>query len=236
MARVQAQMPHAELHRLKAALLKEYVRKHGWEGFSTGRTLYKGYNLGTYVMRNRTCYRNGALHDYVIELMEDIPGFSWEPRKEQNDEMIRVLRRYIDRYGWDKFRYNSVYQGRKLGVYVITRRNEYKNGVLTIYLKKKLERIPGWKWSVIPHRHVEKAKLLREFIKRYGWENFVIGKTVYKNTTLGHWVYWCRQSYKRGSLADNVIELCESIPGWHWRVKKEKFLMGSEKHHPVVWQ
>jgi hypothetical protein len=115
--------------------------------------------------------------------------------------------------------------------------------------------LPNWTWDVLSDKWEEGLQHLMEFAKRNGHAKVPVGRIVDGGYALGHWVQVQRRmkgntsSYPRGeseSLAvpgnvgersrnkDNDvrqarIDRLESIPGWSWNPKRERWGVGFAK-------
>jgi hypothetical protein len=91
-------------------------------------------------------YRQGKLPEWLKEELESIPGWSWDPRQDERRRKLKVLRRYVDRYGWKRFNTQTKAYGVNLGSWVNCVRTEFTKGKLSNWLREELEAIPGWRW------------------------------------------------------------------------------------------
>ncbi len=135
---------------------------------------------------------------------------------EQFQRKHALLKQYLRKHGWNEFTLKTTYRGVRLGSWINDKRHRHKEGLLSRDHIKKLEALPGWSWAPVLDLHKQKAKLLRQYIKRNGWKEFAVGHTVYKGHNLGTWVMRTRYRYKTRELSEVVIELLEGIPGWTW--------------------
>ncbi len=129
-------------------LLCEYTRKHGWKSFD-GNTRYYGRNIGQWAAKRRVNYRRGKLAPELIQGLESIPGWSWEPQSDLHHKKAKLLSQFIAVHGWDKFKVGrTTYRGYNIGTWVMRCRYWYRQAELPDYVIDLCERIPGWCWSV----------------------------------------------------------------------------------------
>ena len=63
--------------------------------------------------------------------------------------------------------------------------------------------------------HRRKASLPREFVRAQGWKELRAG-TIVDDVKLFGWVHRRRQDYRKGQIADWLVDECEAVPGWSW--------------------
>jgi len=110
-------------HPRKARLLRQYVRRHGWKGFSRNATV-QGVRIGHWVYNRMRAFAAGRLPDEVRKELEQIPGWTWtfSSNGVQEKEAVKALRRFIGKHGWGKFCSVTVVDGIQIGRFVTRRR------------------------------------------------------------------------------------------------------------------
>jgi hypothetical protein len=201
-------------------VLKAFVEEHGWEEV-TRRTLSRGFHLGHWVSVRRTDYKRGILSDELIQQLEAIPGWTWDPVATRYRKYLQLLRRYVDEHGIDCFNARTVYRNVRLGAWATCRRVDYREGRLAPWLKYELEKIPGWTWSARDDFHQRALEVIRRYVEAFGWEEFR-SRTVHEGIAIGSWVTRRRADYRHGRLPPWLASELEKIPGWKWSLKRSR--------------
>jgi hypothetical protein len=206
--------------RLKTSvqILKRFVAEHGMERLRRG-TRVGGFHLGHWVTVRRTDYRRGALPAWLVNELESIPGWTWDPIATRYREYLDYMREFAVNQGLERLTSKTVYRGKPLGIWATCRRVDYRKGSLPQWVTEELQSIPGWAWDPVHRRQQRNIKLLRTFIETHGWEKFTT-RTIVDGINLGGWVNGRRTDFRRGVLPRWLQEQLESIPGWKWRIRR----------------
>ena len=216
-------------------LAENYFRKHGNleipQRFKTMNGIIKdenGYNLGTWINRQRQEYKKGKLSEDRIELLEKI-GMRFENVLNIIGwtKMYTLAEIYFEKYGDLEIPYslktlNGIDyddKGYNLGLWISRHRKEYKKGSLSRNRTELLEKI-GMRFEIKDNDEVwtQMYKLAEVYFKKYG--NLEIPqkfKTLNginydeKGHNLGTWIGTQRQAYKKEKLSKEKIELLEKI-------------------------
>jgi hypothetical protein len=133
---------------------------------------------------------------------------------------LDVLRKYVAKHGWERITRRTLADGFHLGHWVSVRRTDYKRGILSDYLIRELESIPGWTWDPVETRYRKYLDLLRGFVERNGIDCFN-ARTVVAGVRLGAWATCRRVDYREGRLPGWLKQELERIPGWTWSIKDD---------------
>jgi hypothetical protein len=133
---------------------------------------------------------------------------------------LDVLRKYVAEHGWERVTRRTLADGFHLGHWVSVRRTDYKRGILSDYLIRELEAIPGWTWDPIETRYRKYLDLLRKFVEQNGIDRFN-ARTIVDGVRLGAWATCRRVDYREGKLPDWLKQELERIPGWTWSIKND---------------
>lgn len=222
----------------KVAVLKRYVLKHGWQGLGLTKKI-QGYRLGAFVATARYRYRQGKLSRSLIQALESLPAWTWEPRHNIQPRVlqrIETIKQYAKKYGWSELTTHTRFKGIPLGRSVASYRTQYRHGILNQLVAEKLEEIDGWSWTyqkpawgstkrqhgkLTQANHLKKIRMLRSYVARYGWGKFHLRKVI-RGVNIGAYVNTCRCSRKRGILPEYVIAKLEQIPGWKWSASETR--------------
>jgi len=133
--------------------LQEYVKREGHADVPPDYKTKDRYKLGAWVSSQRGLVNtdepsNTKLTEEQIELLEQLPGWTWVGRRESAwAEAYELLKEYCANEG--NARVHQHYRtktGYALGSWVKTQRKRYRNGKLSKERQKRLRRLPGWTW------------------------------------------------------------------------------------------
>lgn len=173
--------------------LKEYVALHG-KIPGRGR-------VGGWAYKQRHAYAHGHLSDERAELLEAIPGWSWEINSW--DLAFSRFAAHIGETGRLPIRGTSLYW------WAGTQRIAYAAGTLTVSQVSRLEALPGWIWN----RREESWQEQFEQVARAVSES---GAYPRSDSNLGCWIAGQRHAYRQGSMSVERIALLENLPRWRW--------------------
>jgi len=186
--------------------------------------------LAWWINNRRDEYKAGRLGEERVASLRALPGWSWEPRGvathpyaaphvDPFPEKLEALRAFVDKYGeYPTIRgVNGV--GKKLGVWINSRRSEYKKGRLAPERAAALEGLPGWRWdgsaernNPFPHRLDD----LVQFHAQHGDYPTRSGNRHPQETQMAQWIYNRRQEHKKGKLKPEHAAALEALPWWKW--------------------
>jgi len=203
-------------HGLKA--LRSYITKHGTARVPAD-TIHRRYRLGRWVAARRAQYQRGTLSPEQITTLQDLPGWVWDVKASRWDQGLRLLTAYAHRTGApnpDSFYIEAAEGNFTLGAWAMSRRKEYRLGVLSPDRVAALQAIPGWEWN--PHDaawhrmfiHLEQAAHHRGSVAH------ITQTTVIDGVNVGHWVMAQRTRHRQGRLATDRVEALQALPGWDW--------------------
>jgi hypothetical protein len=134
--------------KLAIEALRRFVEQHDGRKLRTN-TVFEGSNVGRFVKKWRCLYHRGELNKRHQETLESIPGWSWDSHypDEHHRWVLTLLRDYIAEHAWQGVTGDTRVEGVNLGVWCLSRRENYKDGKLADWLRQELEAIPGWRWS-----------------------------------------------------------------------------------------
>ncbi|MBI4864807.1 MAG: helicase associated domain-containing protein [Candidatus Riflebacteria bacterium] len=215
-------------------------------------TVVDGYKLGRWVENVRRRYHHGLLRPERIDRFESIPGWEWATgqrppkareatrRNQQTfyDERAGLLRRFLEKQGWERLRADTVFEGVALGSWVTRARALCERGRPPRALLDALASVPGWsdrpqvtrkpgihKGDVrlfgltraerrrrIYSRHLE---ALTRFLAVHGWSGLK-PSTRYAGLRLGRWVGSCRTRQGTDTIDPWLRDQLEAIDGFRW--------------------
>lgn len=171
-----------------------------------------GSPLGKWVKRQRLSYSKGRIRsEDHIRMLESI-GFTWNVFDEEWESRFDELKEYKALHGNCDVQTSA----EKLGPWVSTQRQLYKEGMLSHERIERLESI-GFAWDFFEARWYARFDELIMYREEHGNCN------VNTNTgdPLGYWVSAQRKAYKKGSMSKDRINLLESV-GFRWELSRQR--------------
>lgn len=178
-----------------------------------------GKQLGSFILHQRSSYRDGSIRQESIELLESLPGWSWDPLQEQFDEAVSAIRRYVSLNGHANIPHSFLDEnGLRIGAWVSQKRVRYKKNKLDASQINTLERIPTWQWSVSEDMWTNSYEALKQFALRES--HCSVPKSHTENgISINTWGGQQRSNYRRKKLTISQMQLLELLPGWSWKPK-----------------
>ena len=210
-------------------VLQRYVAREGHARVPDDH-IEDGFNLGPWVRHRRSDHRGGTLAEEWVERLEELPGWSWGRTHgeitERFEAVFELLQRYVAREGHARVPDAHIEEAVKLGLWVRSRRAEYRAGRLRPERAAQLEAQPGWSWGVSRgKRHGgtsgNQFEVLQRFVAREGHAR-VPAKHSEEGVRLGVWVSNNRQRYKAGRLPPDHIARLEALQGWVWDASRDR--------------
>ena len=112
----------------KYLLLEEYKKEHG-NCFVPQSYCIGEAKLGVWVNNQRDLYKKGKLSSSRREMLDAL-GFSWDPRADKRERNFALLEQYKEREGHSNVPESYEEVGAKLGRWLASQRQLYKNGQL----------------------------------------------------------------------------------------------------------
>lgn len=187
-------------HRWKLSLLRDFVRRHGWEQLRRETVVPPGVKLYRWVTARRIDYRTDKIAHWLVAECEAIPGWSWSVFDDAHRRNLDNLRRFVKERGWDALTDKPVVDGVRLDKWVAHRRDEYKRKHLDAWLIRGLEALPGWTWDPRRAGYERNLRILREQVELYGWSSIHEHTISRRGTHIGHWANNARAMYRRGDM------------------------------------
>jgi hypothetical protein len=186
-----------------------------------------GYNLGNWISKTRHGWLKLS-KDQQLRLSA-LPKWTIDARDSKWMDMLELVRQFNNDQGASRIPYNFVYMEQPIGSWVGMQRNAKKNGVLSDDRIVLLETIPKWSWDPHEEDWLEGYSQLELFVKSFNHCN-VPSKPKYVSPDgypLGSWVQ--KQKFKKSELSFERIKRLESLKGWSWNSRHEKWNAGFEK-------
>jgi hypothetical protein len=107
----------------------------------------------TWVSYQRTLHFDGALDTQLEHRLEELPGWTWDPRADQWENGFSKMLRYVERHGDARVaQSNKDDEGYRLGGWVGEQRASYAKGAIDAERQRRLQELPGWTWNATGKR------------------------------------------------------------------------------------
>ena len=127
--------------------LEKYVEQNGDSRVPDGYQ-QDGYNLGTWVQKQRSTHQKGKLKPAYVRRLEALPGWLWESVRDERWEIgFHHLEEFVKEHGHARIPAKCFVSGYGLGTWVNSQRTRYMSGTLDIGRVRRLESVPGWVWD-----------------------------------------------------------------------------------------
>jgi superfamily II DNA or RNA helicase len=228
--------PHFEQWESSFALLGEYAAAQGSADVPK-RLVVDGFPLGAWALYQRNLCARGELKSDRARRLEKLPGWRWERDllAEAWEEGFRHLEKYVERHGNARVAPPYHTDGYSLGRWVGQQRAARQRGRLAKEYERRLERLPGWTWSIRQDQWELGIQRLKEFIGKHG-HALIPAKLIVDGYRLGTWVNSQRTRYMEGSLEQDRIDRLEAVSGWSWDARAEMWDLGFQRLSEYVAQ
>jgi len=167
------------------------------------------------VATQRSSYKAGHLSSDRIRRLENIRGWTWDARAEQDDNFYVALESFIVRKGHARVPKEHIENGYPLGAAVGSRRQQKRNGSLSDLEIARCETYPRWTWDARASQWEDGHEALQAFYRREGHLDVPSGHRE-SGIRLASWMKSRRRDYQKKSLSPARILLLESVPCWTW--------------------
>lgn len=203
-------------------VLLEYQNTHGNLNVPSKYVTEIGEPLGRWLINQRYLYLKGTLPEEHQEKLESI-GIIWKSNETKWSFMYKLATEYKKEHGNLNIPQNYITSdGKTLGLWLQTQRNNYRDGKLRPERIKLLEDI-GISWRINKrHSWSEMFLLAKKYYEENG--NLLIPRD-YKainGEPLGIWLSTQRDNYRSGTLSQERTIALESINVvWNFKVSKK---------------
>lgn len=214
--------------------LKRYVDIHGTVRLPQRATV-DGVNLKSWITTQRTRYRSGKVDPDKVALLEQIPGWTWDPFTDDWDQGFAHLQAYVDDNGDALVGISYKAGDFKLGKWVARQRVFFKTGRLHVDRVSRLESLPGWVWDKRDAQWQAGLRCLRDYVAA-GGSACPRYTTKVDGYPLGNWVIQQRFDHRKGELSQSRVDLLNAIPGWSWDPEEDAWTNGFARLQKYVAQ
>jgi superfamily II DNA or RNA helicase len=208
-------------------LLQRFVAVHGHAVVPQSSTV-DGYQLGKWVTKQRAKRAKGSLDTDRSSRLENLPGWTWDPKADQWERAFSRLICYVESSGHACVPLACIVDGYPLGRWVIKQRAKYAQGVLDGDRQYRLQNLPGWTWDTIADKWEEGFRRLVDYVDRSGDARVPL-PFVIDGYKLGQWVANQRTKQSNGTLDADHHSRLQRLPGWTWNPFADKWEEGFQQ-------
>lgn len=174
-----------------------------------------GFTLGGWVTQQRSKRAKGELSEVRQRRLEELPGWSWDPKTDYWETAFALLCSYQRENGTTVVPRGQVYAGFKLDDWVDRQRSAYRKGTLEEYRVHKLEAIDRWQWTPKDDQWERGFTELTKYAAEHG-DALVPAAYLIDGYKLGGWVLTQRLAYSDGTMLAGRRQRLENASGWSW--------------------
>jgi hypothetical protein len=203
-------------------LLQRYVDEHGTALVLQAHVTDNGDRLGTWVTTQRLRRSKGRLSETRQELLDALPGWSWDPKSDQWEDGIRHLREYVDVHGTAGVCDDHVCDdGYRLGKWVGKQRTKWTT--LPADRQHRLQSLPGWTLDARSTLWETSLTALTRYAADNGHASPPRGLLI-DGIDLESWVRRQRRTWDQ--LSDERQQRLQALPGWTLNMLDDKWDTG----------
>jgi len=203
-------------------LLQRYVDEYGTALVPQSHVTDGGHKLGSWVTIQRSLRSKGRLSPGRQDLLDGLPGWSWDPKADQWEDGLRHLREYVDVHGTAGVRDDHVCDdGYRLGKWVGKQRTKWAN--LPGDRQHRLQSLPGWTLDARSALWETSLAALTHYAAENGHANPPRGLSV-DGIDLESWVRRQRRTWDQ--LSEERQQRLRTLPGWTLNMLDDKWDAG----------
>ncbi len=210
------------------ALLKGYTDEHG-SAYIPKPYLVESFDLGSWASAQRTAYNKGTLSVTRQQMLETLPGWTWDQKAQRWERMFRLVQDYAAENGTSCVPMDHCAEGQKVGIWVGNQRSFHSRDTLSADRQRRLESLPGWAWRAVGGKSAlpweEAYALLLQYVEEHGHGQAPRSHTI-NGFDIGGWATKQRSNYREGTLSADRQRLLEELPGWSWEPHSAKWDAG----------
>jgi superfamily II DNA or RNA helicase len=198
------------------ALLRQFVNREG-HCLVPGSHHEDGHALGRWVSKRRQ--KRDTLNTMQISELDQL-GFVWDARGVMWPDGFNALQVFAKREGHARVPSKWVEQGYRLGQWVASQRNHFREGSLPQQRVNLLETIPGWTWAPRDARWDEQFSFAKALVDELGTS--LLGRSAVdrRGNRVGQWLHSQRSSKGEGTDSRRRL-LLEALPHWTWNTRDQ---------------
>lgn len=177
-----------------------------------GDYVQDGLDLSKWIMRQRTRYKNKTIKTDEISSLEKIPGWSWDPSRENWDKVYFWIKDYIETNG-----HLLIHQDEfpAVNYWLNGQRKLKRKGAMDPERAKLLESLPGWSWNPA-ELSLDKAIFEAKNYSATHGHLTLVPEEHFNGFPLAKWLKVVRTYKSKGFLSQEAVEKISEIPFWNW--------------------
>jgi len=208
--------PFADQWEVGFNALLRYIDQHGPRPVPQS-CVVDGFTLGSWVTQQRIKRIDGSLDSDRERRLEEVPGWSWNPKDDQWNAGFRRLCEYLSGEGNRSIPAKMVMpDGFRLGQWVDVQRGRQTKGTLRRDRQQLLEGVDGWTWNPQQDKWEERFAELTTYVAEHGDACVPGSYATESGSPLGNWVGVQRSVQAKGKLGADRAERLARLPGWNW--------------------
>jgi superfamily II DNA or RNA helicase len=182
------------------------------------RTMFEGYDIGSWVIKQRARYRRGELEAWRISALEELENWSWSSKTPTDlwRESFLMLEELAQKHGTtDLLRINTAIPKRLSGFIGHTRK-DFREGKLEPERQALFEALPGWTWYPKFEAWKRGYEAYLEWLRQN--PNSLPRSTGSKieGFDIGDWAKRQKEAFTKNQLSDEQIRMLEQVSNWSW--------------------
>ena len=183
--------------------------------------------LGQWLSGQRSMNARGLVPPDRCARLESLPGWTWEPRKDNFERNFAALRSFVEMTGRVTPGQREIHEGVPVGTFVNTMRLAYREHApsMTEERVSRFESIPGWTWNARGDMWWTSFAVFRRYVAVHGHAS-PKGSEIFEGVQIGKWVQKQRQAIAGKSdrkIQPEQATLLRELPGWRDAVIEESW-------------
>ena len=196
-------------------MLEQYVAENGHALVPQTHAVNQ-YPLGKWVSKQRAKRAKGNLDTDREHRLENLPGWTWEPKADRWEHAFSRLLDYVKVHGHACVPLAYTVDDYPLGRWVIKQRVRYAEGALENDRQSRLQHLPGWTWDTVADKWEEGFRRLVGYVELNGHARVPRPCVADDDYKLGQWVASQRTKQTNGTLDAECQSRLQHLPGWTW--------------------
>jgi hypothetical protein len=199
-----------------------YVAKRGSVSVPRGARA-RGVAVGEWVHSHRKAYWAGRLLPSQVEMLENIPGWSWSgPPQRRWHRCLAALSKYAFLHQSADVGPDVTFNGLRIGAWAAAQRVAYASGTLPAPNAALLAALPGWRWTENHDRWNSRLEAARNHRLRDASAH----RARMSEVEIARWLARCQADYRAGSLPPDRVAQLEALPEWRWNDQNDRWAQG----------
>lgn len=197
--------------------LCQHVQEHG-------KLYTKDHPSYRFIGIQRMSYKSEKMPVERIRLLEQVEGWSWNTIDSNWETAYLTLSDQLSVHKSNSMIPQTILpDGRRLDAWISNQLNNYRKGILDDERIKRLEGLPGWRWSRNESRFELMLERLRKHIEEFETVSICDPPKTQESKELATWINGVRSRYKKGILEQAQINALNKIDEWYWDKNHEVF-------------